>query len=63
MSEKPKTNKIKVTIEMTYIQRKDFFKALDDIINEGAKDQGRACQLLAANYQSGKEPIKKVSFF
>jgi hypothetical protein len=44
------TNKIKVQIEMTAHQRKDFLKALADIKRQGAQDDGRAAQLLAINY-------------
>jgi hypothetical protein len=48
-----KTNKIKVEIEMTHEQKKDFMWAINDILRQGAKDQGRAAQLLAQDYKSG----------
>ena len=47
------TNKTTITIELTHEQKKDFLWALDAIVKEGAKDYGRACQLLAAEYKSG----------
>ena len=47
------TNKIKVEIEMTAAQKKDFLRAIFHIVGQGASDEGRACQLLAANYFSG----------
>lgn len=49
------TNKIEIKIEMTQEQAKDFNKALEHIISNGAKDKGRACQLLAIEYFSGIE--------
>ena len=47
-----KTNKVKVEIEMTSAQKKDFLKAIADIRGQGAQDDGRAAQLLAATYFS-----------
>ena len=47
------SNKVKITIEMTAEQRKDFLRALNDIKRLGAKDDGRAVQLLAIDYFSG----------
>ncbi len=51
----PQTNKVKITIEMTNEQKKDFMKAIEMIMREGTKDEGRACQLLSADYFSGHQ--------
>ena len=45
-----KTNKVKVVIEMTAIQKIDLIKALNHIKAQGAMDDGRAIQLLAISY-------------
>ncbi len=50
-----KTNKVEVKIIMTAEQKKDFLRALNRIMEQGAKDMGRACQLLAADYLSGED--------
>lgn len=63
-----KTNKIKIEIEMTHAQKKDFMKAINHIVRQGC-DMGRACQLLAADYLAGavenffENGLDKVSGF
>lgn len=52
-----KTNKVEVKIIMTNEQKKDFMRAIEAIKKEGAKDDGRACQLLAVEYFSGTKEI------
>ncbi len=51
------TNKIKREFEFTWEQLNDFMWAINDIMRQGALTQGRACQLLAIEYKSGK-PIE-----
>lgn len=43
------SNKVKVTIEMTTEQRKDFLKVLDEYCLTGNTDRGRMCQLWSAH--------------
>ena len=49
------TNKTTITIELTHEQKKDFEWALRYLIAQGAKDEGRACQLMSAEIKSGAE--------
>lgn len=52
-----KTNKVEIKIVLTNEQKKDFLRAIEAIKKEGAKDDGRACQLLAIEYFSGIKEI------
>jgi hypothetical protein len=47
------TNKVKVEFWATHEQKNDFLWAINDILMQGAKDEGRAAQLLAQDYKSG----------
>jgi hypothetical protein len=57
MSENNKSNKVEIKIILTCEQKKDFLKALNHIIRQGAKDEGRALQLMAIDYLSGQENV------
>ena len=53
--------KVEVKFPMTTIQRKDFFKAINDIKMQGAIDTGRAAHLMSIHYLIDKnEALWKI---